>query len=125
MARTGRPSEYTGDKLVIADLYLIECNTAGLVPYIEELSFRLDCDDETITEWAKKHEDFSATIKKVKKLQEMRLKQLGLSGKANPAMAIFLLKANHGLIKTSRTDITSLGEKLEGVVIYKPEKNKE
>jgi len=45
----------------------------------------------------------------------------GLYGgkEVNSTMAIFLLKANHGLIEKSALDLTTDGEKLEGLVIVK------
>ena len=37
---------------------------------IEGLAIKIGCDDETIGLWAKKHEEFSATIKELKMQQK-------------------------------------------------------
>lgn len=101
-------------------------------PYIEELSLQLDIDDDTIVEWAKArypsdhedealrgkliHPEFSATIKKIKKLQLLRLYGATLQ-KHSATGAIFQLKVNHGKIEVNRTEHTGKDGKnlLEGV----------
>ncbi len=101
-------------------------------PYIEALELELDVDDDTIVEWAKvrypddheksglrgklKHPEFSATIKKIKKLQLLRL--YGSTLDRNSATgAIFQLKVNHGKVEVNRTEHTAKDGKslLEGV----------
>ena len=64
--------------------------------------------DEDIAEWAHKYPEFSRAIKKIEDAQENQLIDDGMYGgkEVNAAMAIFLLKANHGKIETSRTELT-------------------
>lgn len=73
------------------------------VPYIEDIAILLGIDDDSVNEWTKTHDEFSATIKRAKILQRKFLKQQGLSNKVNVSMAIFLLKANHRLIESRWT----------------------
>lgn len=70
-------------------------------PYIEQLALDLDIDDETVTEWAKSHKEFSATIKRIKTLQKIRLYNNSMQ-RSSATGAIFLLKANHGLVETEK-----------------------
>lgn len=104
------------------------------VTFLEDLAVNvLDVDEDTITNWAKYATDkqwmakqtpaqrklvrsFSELIKKVKTNQKYFLKVKGLADKGN-AMAIFLLKANHGLVETSRHELSGPdGKPIE----YKP-----
>lgn len=111
----GRPTIYRKQCLKIAKNYLLECFTGHKIPFIQELSMRLEINDDTLNEWCKVNEDFSATIKRVKDYQKMRLMDDGLSGKVNTSMAIFLLKANHKLIETQR--IQNTGDEEEPMTI--------
>ncbi|GAG28714.1 unnamed protein product, partial [marine sediment metagenome] len=54
----------------------------------------------------------------VKTLQKLRL----LRRANSPAGIIFQLKVNHKMIEASQLDVTSQGEKLAGLVIYRPER---
>ena len=90
-------------------------------PYLEELALDLDIDDETIIEWSKIHPNFSATIKRIKSLQKVRLLNSTMNKNSNVG-AIFQLKCNHGMIETEKrqVDITSGGKAFNvGVVSYK------
>src|SRR5258708_5245183 len=136
----GRPTEYSDFVLKVAKAYLKDCQEIkdGKVktPYVEELALMLDHDDETLMIWANNHwptdysdlelrgklkyPDFSATIKKIKVLQKLRLQQRAVQG-ANAAGSIFLLKANHRFV--DRVDFTIKGEKIESpAVIIKQKK---
>lgn len=104
MAKRGRPTKYNESILDRTIEYYQNClnatdkdgNTIAVVPWIEELALKLDIDDDTIVEWCKDEakKEFSATIKKLMTLQQLRLSQLSL-GK-NVVGPIFLLKVNHG-----------------------------
>lgn len=76
---------------------------------------QLGINDDTLNEWCKVREDFSATIKGIKDYQKMRLMNDGLLGKVNSTMAIFLLKANHNMIETDR--IQHAGDETEPTTI--------
>ena len=103
MAKAGHPTKYNEEMLAKAKDYV----KRGMVKEngfasIEELSLILGVNDDTIVEWTKKHEEFSATIKRLKVLQKQRLMSLGLDSTYNTAMSIFLLKANHGMMETEK-----------------------
>lgn len=58
-----------------------------------------------------KEKDFRP-IKKAKDIVKTRLVNQGLDGEANPTMAIFILKNNHGMSDRQQTDITTNGKEL-------------
>lgn len=105
--------------------YYEECKAnIDRFPTMDELSLYLGVNDNTMVEWCAKEEraDFKDAIGRVKKLQAGRLQELGLRGKYNPTMAIFLLKVNHGKIETSRQEISGRdGEPVKTVTTYMPE----
>lgn len=112
----GRPTKYDEHTVVKAQVYLNSCSRMQTqLPTIVGLALHLGVDDETIGLWAKEHEAFSATIKDLKARQQDQLINDGMYGgkEVNSTMAIFLLKANHGMIETSHTDITTNGEALK------------
>lgn len=68
-------------------------------------------------------EDFRA-IKVARDIVKNRLASQGLDGDANPTMAIFLLKNNHGMTDRQQTDITTNGKEINDtlkVEIVKPD----
>ncbi len=81
----------------LAKLYIQTCKATNNVPFIEELAFELDVCRDTIYEWTRVHSEFSYTIGRLRLLQELELKKGALSKKFQSHIAIFLLKANHGL----------------------------
>jgi hypothetical protein len=97
MGETGRPTKYNEEMHSKADIYIKLCLNNKRIPYIEELALELDVNDDTLVEWGKDHDEFSATIKRLKMLQKLCFKRDALERKIHPTMAIFLLKANHGL----------------------------
>ena len=100
-----RPTKYEPKMVDIAREYIKSCGReATELPTIEGLALKLEVDDETIGLWGKDHPEFSATIKELSKKQKNQLVNDGLYGgkEVNSTMAIFLLKANHGMIETER-----------------------
>lgn len=110
----GRPTKYSDDILIKAQKYLEHHRqTKYTIPYIEELVLDLRINDDTLVAWTNArypddhplagtlvHEEFSATIKDIKRLQRLRL--LKETIKPYPAGAIFQLKANHGMVETEK-----------------------
>lgn len=67
------------------------------------------------------YEEYFGTIKKAKlKVQENKVVN-GMIGEYNQAVTIFDLKNNHGYKDKTETDLTSMGEKIEGPQIYLPD----
>lgn len=87
------------------------------IPYIEELAIELSAHRETVMEWAKNEADhplFSDTIKRLQDVQRLRLQQR-VMGRYNPTGAIFLLKANHGLMESEKKILA--GDKNEPIQV--------
>jgi hypothetical protein len=111
----GQPTKY--NELVIPKLveYILSCSREQTeLPTIEGFANSIDVDPDTIDNWCKDHVEFFGAIKKLKCKQKNQLMNDGLYGgkEVNQAMAIFLLKANHGLIEKSAVDVTSGGQSL-------------
>ncbi|MDD5055040.1 MAG: terminase small subunit [Candidatus Peribacteraceae bacterium] len=97
MTRLGRPTKYDHQMLAKAQSYVQHCQKAKEMPFIEELALTLDVNDDTIVEWGKEHDEFSATVRKLKMLQKLHLKKGALEKKLHASIAVFLLKTNHGM----------------------------
>ena len=113
----GRPSKYDPSFIKIAQDYIDSCGReATELPTIEGLSLIIGCDDEQISIWAKGDKEFSAAVKDLKQKQKSQLINDGLYGgkEVNQAMAIFLLKVNHGMVEKTALDVTSAGEPIYG-----------
>jgi hypothetical protein len=104
----GRPTKYNELTVTKADEYISTCGKEQMsLPTLEGLAIYLDVTSETIRQWEKEHLEFSLTIKKITDLQKQQLMDDGMYGgkEVNSTMAIFLLKVNHGMIETSRTEL--------------------
>lgn len=102
MQKMGRPTKYDESMLLKAQAYVEKCQNDEKMPYIEKLALLLDIHDDTIVEWSKEHEDFSATVNRLKMLQKLYLKEGSLEKKLHAPMALFLLQANHGMGKDEK-----------------------
>lgn len=114
-----RPTKYSPEILKKTEEYLRNAVPENMdIPTIEGLSIELDVDDDTIVCWAKKHKELSAAIKRLKRLQKKYLMNIGLFGgkEINSNVAVFLLKANHGMMETDKReiDIKSDGKRITG-----------
>jgi len=109
--------KYPDNIVELTKKYIQRCGNEQMeLPTVEGLAIELDVNDDTLNEWAKKHNDFGEIFRKLKIFQKVQLINGGMYGgkEVNQAMFIFLLKVNHGMIETNKTDITSKGEKIEG-----------
>lgn len=100
LVKMGAPTKFSPAIYNQVDEYLSLCGKENMsLPTIEGLASHLGVISETIREWAKKYPDFSATIKKIVEKQKQQLMDDGMYGgkEVNAAMAIFLLKVNHGM----------------------------
>ena len=77
----GRPEKYKPEFVNELDIYL---STTGReqtsLPTIQGFALHLGVDDETLTEWAKRHPKFSATFKRLKQIQAKQLIDDGIYG---------------------------------------------
>ena len=115
----------------LADDYLETCGREQTkLPKISEFCREwIGANEDTVNNWKKdetvKKPELIGAIKRVKEAQEEQLEDDGLYGgkEVNNAMAIFLLKANHGKIETSRVEHE--GEIKISPIPYLPSKDNE
>ncbi len=97
----GRPTKYIPDIIYPKITAYIESTGREQteLPTVEGLAIALDVRTETLYQWSKKYPKLTDTIKKIAEKQKNQLMNDGMYGgkEINQAMAIFLLKANHGL----------------------------
>lgn len=115
----GRPTKYKPEIFDKIKEYLSMCGRQQQsLPTIEGLANYLDITSETIRQWAKKYKDFSLTIKKLADKQKQQLIDDGMYGgkEINAAMAIFLLKVNHGMKDTKIMGVRTDGQSIEVII---------
>ena len=98
------PQGETRDELTIEQLPLL----CGLVKVLK-------VNQDTITEWRKRYDLFSAACDELLSVQKKTLIQLGLSGAYNSTIAARILGANHGM--SDKKDITTNGKDLPALTI--------
>lgn len=125
----GRPTKYDPAFVEELDKYLIKLNNEKhCLPTIEGFAIHLGVDADTVNNWAKArvkdeqgnktkkllYPEFCRAIKRLKSVQKDKLINDGLYGgrEVSCAMAIFLLKVNHGMVEKSQTDITTSGKSI-------------
>lgn len=100
MKAVGRPSKYSPDVIGKIDEYIATTGKEQMtLPTLEGFSLFLDVNKQTLLNWMKQYPDFLGAIKKIEDLQKTQLMNDGMYGgkEINSAMAIFLLKVNHGM----------------------------
>lgn len=120
-----RPSEYDPkvDYLKLADEYISTCGRLQTkLPKISEFCREyIGKSEDCVMQWIEDETrvELIGSIKKVRESQKEQLMDDGLYGgkEVNNAMAIFLLKANHGMIETDRTELTGKDGTPLGVVV--------
>lgn len=101
----GRPTKYNPLFNKEAEEYLRTCGREQTkLPKLTEFYRHIGITRETGDQWQNQHPEFSDTCKKIMDLQKEELIDDGLFGgkEVNASMAIFLLKANHGMIETEK-----------------------
>ena len=116
----GRPTKYKPDVFKKIEQYMQMCGKEQMaLPSIEGLAVYLDISKDTIYEWGKKYKEFSDAVKRIADKQKIQLMDDGMYGgkEINAAMAIFLLKVNHGMNEkpTSLTQVNVDEMKIEFV----------
>jgi hypothetical protein len=139
----GRPTKYTPEVIQKIDEYL-ETVGKGQMKLPTRFGFAeyIGVNEDTLVEWEHavippteeqmrdskfdirehyrthlKYPEYSAAIKRIDSFQKEQLMDDGLYGgkEVNASMAIFLLKANHGLVETEKRIIA--GDKEEPLII--------
>jgi hypothetical protein len=98
--KVGRPTKLTPQTYSQIEEYIKSCGREQTqLPTLEGLARYLNVNTDTIQEWSKKNKDFSVSIKRILERQKEQLMNDGMYGgkEVNAAMAIFLLKVNHGM----------------------------
>lgn len=97
----GRPTKYIPEVIYPAiEEYISSCGREQTeLPTVEGLALHLKVNPDTLFTWSKEYPQFSEAIKKILALQKKQLMNDGMYGgkEVNSAMAIFLLKVNHGM----------------------------
>ena len=102
----GRPSKYSPEKIDILASYLAKCEKDNEIPLREKFALSIGVLPDTLAYWERNNHKFSSAIKKLDSAQKAYLMQNALNGTKKEATSIFLLKANHGMMETSRQEIT-------------------
>ena len=123
-------SKYHGlETLKVVEEYIKKCkDDEHFLPTVEGIALELDVNVDTLYKWAKRYLAFRNLRDKVLLMQKQRLMNaVAFGGKfANAGGGIFLLKANHGMIETSKNLIGNAdGSNIDTLRIYKPIKLKE
>jgi hypothetical protein len=100
--KRGRPTKYsiTGTPNR-AKKYTQKALDDGNFPTIEGLSLELGVSSRTLYGWQDQYPEFFQTMETLRDAQKHMLTSGGLTGKYNARMAVFLLKASHGLTDTA------------------------
>jgi len=104
--KNGRPSKYSPEKIDILTSYLAKCEKANEIPLRETFALSIGVLPDTLAYWERDNKKFSSAIKKLDSAQKAYLMRNALDGTKKEATSIFLLKANHGMMETSRQEIT-------------------
>ena len=122
----GRPTLYNDGMPRKVREYIKSCGRESQeIPMVEGAALYLGVDEETIGRWSDLYPEFCGAIQELKRAQKIQLANDGLYGgkEVNQAMAIFLLKCNHGMVETSRQEIT--GRDGEPLLVIRPREVKE
>ena len=118
----GRPSKYKPEYCQEVDRYLEEASPQNMhMPKVVSFARRIGVHKDTLYEWAKEHKDFSDALSKIMDKQEEDLIDTGIFGgkEINHSIVKMMLSTNHGYKDRQDTDVTTGGEKLEGLVVVK------
>lgn len=115
----GRPTDYTPDIIKEINKYLQEAIPQNMkIPTVEGIALKLGISKDTLYEWAKRYPEFSDALSVLKMKQKEALTEIGIFGgkEINATIVALLLKVNHDMVETQKTDITSGGKPILGGV---------
>jgi hypothetical protein len=104
--KIGRPTKYRPEMLQVLHDYLEERKKSNQIPIREDFAISVGVLPDTLADWERANVGFSRAIKQLDSAQKTFLMQNALNGTKKEATSIFLLKANHGMMETSRQEIT-------------------
>lgn len=97
--KRGRPTKFRPVFVEKVEKYYKECLERNIMPFIEDLEAILGVSGDSITRYCEANKHFCGAVDRIKLLQRLSLKRIVAR---TPQGAIFLLKANHGLIETEK-----------------------
>jgi len=128
----GRPTTYKEEYCALVDKYLAENQDREVkvlkqantdkgyemydtklkvkLPTINGFALYIDVNEKLLYDWVKKFPIFRKSLGKIKKEQEARLLNMGLSGEYNSTIAKLVLSSNHGY--KEREDVTTNDKEL-------------
>lgn len=116
----GRPTKYDPSFVSKVDEYLAIATKENMhLPKIVSFAIFLGVNKTTLYEWANNYPEFSNSLSRILEAQEERLQDDGIYGgkEVNSTIVKLLLQNNHGM--REKQDVTTDGEKMEGLVIIK------
>lgn len=119
MNKGGRPSEYDPNFVKEVDKYLEEAIPENMdLPSIEGLALRLDVSKQSLYNWAEQHPKFLDALEKLRLTQKQHLVKIGIFGgkEINSNIVSLMLKVNHDMVETNRTELTGKDGSPLGVV---------
>lgn len=115
--KMARPTKYTPEIQKKAENYAMDFTAYGdPVPTVAGLADAIDVARSTIYLWQEEHPEFSDTLERIDRRQEKFLISGGLTNEFNTGIAKLMLH-NHGYSDRSSTDVTTQGDKVEGVAV--------
>lgn len=129
--KRGRPTSYSPKLIAAVDTYIDTCadeesefwKTRGeksdsyerivrvKLPTLQGYSQYIGVHIDTLYEWAKKYQDFSEALGRIRTQQHEKLVNNALSGNYNPVISKLLLMSNHGYVE--RKDVTTDGQPIQ------------
>lgn len=110
--------EYTNKK---GDTWTKTDRRANRIPTFHAFAASIGVNEDTVVEWAKHHDDFSAAYKRAKELQKWFLIENGLNNLYNATFAIFTAKNITDM--RDRQEVTGAeGGPVEHRIIYLPQR---
>jgi hypothetical protein len=115
-----RPTEYDPKYCEEIDKYLAQAVPENMdIPTVEGFALRMGITKKTLYNWSKQNKKFLHALGRLKMQQKVHLIRTGIFGgkEINQTIVSLLLKVNHKMIETSKTDITSGGKPLQKPIL--------
>ncbi len=108
MAKIGRPTKYKPEYATNEHVnkFINHCKRKKEVVTLCGYAIYIDVSEDTISEWAKVHPEFSGTAAKVKIVSKNQLFQGGLDKHLSSRIVKLGLSANHGMNEKVESEIT-------------------
>lgn len=126
--RCGRPPEYKPEYVGAVDVYLkdhqdtprgdSEDKLNVKLPTLEGFASFIGVVKPTILDWEKIYPEFSYALDQIRREQQERLLNKGLSGQYNPVIAKLILSSNHGMRERVDSDLTTKGEQIKVSALF-------